>query len=181
MPAPRTTALLHSSRDADEDAAVAFAALRPLCAPLLQLRHDGPALAAALAALRPVLSSAPPRGLARCFDYVMLPLALMLDSAVAARSGAGDSGASAGQGGPAVPGMRSDAAAEGALSCVLTLLQRAGPDAAEADQAAQLLQRVAALLQLPPGAAAEEVRMPSCAQHAKQRACVHDIVVIAHV
>ena len=78
----------------------AFADLQPVCAPLLALRGDPGALAAALERLEEALPGVEPPGLAACLDYVLFPLMFTVDSAAllraspppgAAQSSAGDS------------------------------------------------------------------------------------------
>ena len=78
----------------------AFADLQPVCAPLLALRGDPGALAAALERLEEALPGVEPLGLAACLDYVLFPLMFTVDSAAllraspppgAAQGSAGDS------------------------------------------------------------------------------------------
>lgn len=124
------------------------------------------------AALAAALEEASQAGLQQCLDYVLFPLLMMLDAIAATRqaSGAGSSGASggsqaarspAGEGAAAgalmaLPAMGSDRAAEAALGCVLRVLRRC--PAQSGDALLGMLRRLASLLELPPGAASEEIR-----------------------
>lgn len=64
----------------------AFARLQPVCAPLLALRGDPGALAAALERLEEALPGVEPLGLAACLDYVLFPLMFTVDSAALLRA-----------------------------------------------------------------------------------------------
>ena len=64
----------------------AFVRLQPVCAPLLSLRGDPGALAAALERLEEVLPDVEPLGLAACLDYVLFPLMFIVDSAALLRA-----------------------------------------------------------------------------------------------
>jgi hypothetical protein len=158
----------------------AFAALRPVCTRLLQLRGDAAAMRAALDDLRAAIVAAPPQGLAACWDYVTFPLFIALDSAASIRSqkeaaaaaaAAGASGRAQGGGGggrggaSGVPGgataaapvaaAGSDVVAEGLLTCLAELSRRAPPG--EADQLVPLLEKLLPLLQIGPAFLSEEV------------------------
>lgn len=65
--------------------AVVFQALRPLCSPLMQLRSNASGLHQALTALQAALQITDACGLQGCWDYVTLPLLLMVDSIIPAR------------------------------------------------------------------------------------------------
>ena len=120
---------LHGSSAATAAAAVAaarqatFQQLRPICAGLLQKRTAPHPLAEALTTLCSTLASLDPYGLGGCWDYIIFPLSLILDSILPARgtlgpggtvsSGAG-TGAGVGSDLP-VPAARSDKVAEAAL------------------------------------------------------------------
>ena len=153
-----------------------FRVLQPVCSVLLQQRADAKELAAALrgkdasgaclsgwlasasvasrccsSGLEALLLGAQPAGLQACFDYVMFPLHLMLDSIAAARmrhQGAGSTPVLS------VPAMAADGAAEAALGCLHALLQRC--HCQEGDKLVGLLQRLAAVLAL--SATSEELR-----------------------
>jgi hypothetical protein len=58
----------------------AFQALRPVTTKLLQLRTQPAQLQAQLRALQSLLAELPPEGLQGCWDYVLLPLTLLMDS-----------------------------------------------------------------------------------------------------
>ena len=122
------------------------------------------------AALEAALGEAPPAGLAQCADYVWFPLLMMLDAVVVLRQDGGkqaqQQAQQAQQDGPpggeaaalmALPAMASDRAAEAALGCVLALARRCPP--ASGEGLLGLLRRLAALLELPPGTASEELRL----------------------
>ena len=64
----------------------AFVQLQPICAPLLALRGDPGALAAALERLEEALPGVEPIGLAACLDYVLFPLTFIVDSAALLRA-----------------------------------------------------------------------------------------------
>lgn len=65
--------------------AAVFHTLRPLCAPLMQLRTNAAGLHQALTALQALLQITDPTGLQGCWDYVILPLLLMVDSIIPSR------------------------------------------------------------------------------------------------
>lgn len=136
-----------------------FAALRPACAALLQLRRDARGLAAALAELRVLVEQQDARGLLLCWDYITFPLLLMLEQAVALRQpqhgGSSDDAAPASQ--STVPAAESDAVAEALLAVVLALQRRAR--CRTEDQLLPLVQRLAAVVALPRDAASEEMRL----------------------
>lgn len=156
-------AQLQADPAAAEAAADAFQCLRPICAQLLSLRADPPALTAALVALDEAVQAVPAAGLRRCFDYVTYPLLFMLDAAAAARTLAAGSTAGSSTAGSStaraammnVPAMHQDAAVEALLQVVLSLLQRCRD--LERDQVLPLMQQAGTLLQLPRGALPEEV------------------------
>eukprot|EP00955_Chlamydomonas_euryale_P098920 365182-Chlamydomonas_euryale.AAC.11 len=130
-------------------AQVVFRALRPVCSELLQHRNDAVALHACLAALAAAVDGAEPSGLAGCFDYVMFPLLLVVDSIAPARSAmAGTSGGGSGGGGSdvAVPAARSDRVADAALTCVRDIVACCGARI-DADQALEVVQRLMPMLQ----------------------------------
>lgn len=102
----------------------AFQALRPVTTRLLQLRTQPVQLHAQLRELQALLEGLPPEGLAGCWDYVMLPLSMLLDSVVPSRQGP-PAGATAGGGNGTsaaaplaeamVPACQSDRVAEALL------------------------------------------------------------------
>lgn len=128
------------------------------------------------AALREALGEVSAEGLALCADYVLFPLHMMLEAIAATRqpspsSAAGGKGqqqpppqgpaAAAGDAAAAgalmvLPAMSSDRAAEAALACVLSVLRRC--PSPSGDGLLALLRRLAAVLELPQGAASEEIR-----------------------
>lgn len=127
------TQLLSDPGAAAATAAV-FQTLKPCCSQLLPLRHDPQQLSSVLQQLLLILSAADPRGLSRCFDYVLFPLSYMLESIASSRttSGGSSNGGSSNDGSSssggrtmaAVPAMTSDKAAEAVLSCLLVLVDR---------------------------------------------------------
>ncbi|KAJ9518506.1 hypothetical protein QJQ45_018578 [Haematococcus lacustris] len=147
----------------------AFAQLRPVCAQLLQHRCDAPALHKGLSSLQQLVEQLPAHGLAGCWDYLTFPLLLLLDSGAEARS-TGPAGSGGGQ--VAVPAARSDRVMEAVLGLISTLCSRclALPCGPDPDQVLGCVQRLAPLLQLTAGQAAEEVRsqafqlMATCCQ-----------------
>lgn len=62
-----------------------FQQLRPLCSQLLQSKNDNKLLSKGLQELCSVLATADPRGLKGCKDYVLFPLVMLIDAAVALR------------------------------------------------------------------------------------------------
>lgn len=179
-PAPPQTARPAPVPDAAMARRDAFAALRPICSRLLQLRGDAAAMRAALSDLARTLSEVPAPGLEACWDYVSFPLLIALDSAVAiqqkreAAAAAAAAGAGAGTGAAQQPRLRaegvsaaaqpdapvpaagSDLVAEGLLECLALMVRRAPPG--EADQLAPILEKLLPLLQVGPAFAPEEVR-----------------------
>lgn len=139
------------------------------------------ALPPAPTALQEALREVSAEGLALCTDYVLFPLHMMLE-AIAATRQPGTSSAASGKGqqppppqqGPAaaagdaaaagalmaLPAMSSDRAAEAALACVLSVLRRCPSQSG--DGLLALLRRLAAILELPQGAASEEIREQVC-------------------
>ena len=86
---------------------------------------------------------------------------MMLDAIAATRQAVGKQQPQQAQqgeavGATAVPAMSSDRAAEAALACMLCLLRRCACQAG--DSLLGLLRRLAAILELPAGAASEEIR-----------------------
>lgn len=65
--------------------AAVFQALRPLCAPLMQLRANASGLHQALTALQAALQITDATGMQGCWDYITLPLLLMVDSIIPSR------------------------------------------------------------------------------------------------
>lgn len=65
----------------------AFQALRPVCSELLQSRTSPAQLLQGLEALAAVLPDLDAAGLAGCWDYVMFPLLLVVDSIASLRAG----------------------------------------------------------------------------------------------
>ena len=105
-----------------------FQQLRPICSVLLQHRASPARLHEDLTALQHVLGAVEPGGLAGCWDYVMFPLMLVVDSVAPPRragmagakpAGAGPHGATApgaeGEDEEAVPAAKSDKVAETAM------------------------------------------------------------------
>lgn len=150
-----------------------FQQLRPVCVHLLHMRTDPTQLHNGLKSLLAVLRGCDPRGLSACWDYVMVPLTVILESVTAARqpppgadvSNIGQDGSSATmqQSGPAtiaVPAASHDRVAEDVLDCILIMLHRAA-QGREPDQLLPLLQRCAPLLQLSRDVATEELRLKS--------------------
>jgi hypothetical protein len=105
----------------------AFQRLRPICAPLLQLRKQPAELRARLEALQEEVAGLDPSGLSGCWDYVTFPLLLAVDSIAASRrarqqgqQGQQQRGGAAGQEGAgeeelAVPAASTDRVAEAVL------------------------------------------------------------------
>lgn len=104
------------------------------------------------AGLEVLVTEADREGLEACMDYVLFPLLIASDSIVATRQPS--SQAPAGQA-PALPALKSDRAAELALSCLEALLRRC-PGAAGA-QTVALLNRLSAVVMLPASSTSEEV------------------------
>jgi hypothetical protein len=156
---------------AAEAKARVFAQLKPLCSQLLFLRADPQQLQQKLVSLAAAATAADPVGLQACFDYVMYPLLFMLESVAGARAPASSTSSDARPPAAAavtVPAMKNDRAAEAALQCVVSLLQRV--QGLEQDQLLPVLQAAAGLLALPAGAATEEVGQ-SGAELLRRRGC----------
>jgi hypothetical protein len=146
---------------AAEAKARVFSQLKPLCSQLLFLRADPQQLQQKLDSLAAAVATADSVGLQACFDYVMYPLLFMLESAAAARipassTSSSSDGARAEAAAVTVPAMKNDRAAEAALQCVVSLLQRVR--GLEQDQLLPVLKAAAGLMALQAGAATEEVR-----------------------
>lgn len=135
------------------------------------MRPPGPhsrsaALPRAPAALAAALQEVSQAGLQQCQDYVLFPLGMMLDAIAATRQArqpqqGGGAAAPAGEAAAAgalmaLPAMSADRPAEAALGCVLCLLRRCPLQSGEA--LAGMLRRLASILELPAGAASEEIR-----------------------
>ena len=89
----------------------AFQALRPVCSALLQHRMDAADLASKLAALQKILEQTETVGLSQCWDYVLFPLMLVVDSVAGTRM-APAAAAAGSAGGAAQAGMAAAAAEE---------------------------------------------------------------------
>lgn len=78
------------SKDARQELTrAAFSQLKPVCAPLLLVRHDRAGLTSSLQQLKAVLKSLESPALQECMDYVLYPLHLILQSIPAARGANG--------------------------------------------------------------------------------------------
>ncbi len=152
-----------------------FQLLRPLTTRVLQLqqaRAPPSELAATLQALQAAVQRADPRGLKACWDYLMFPLLLLLESVALARrprassstgsrssqSRGSDGGGGGRHGGDQQLPAASDRVAEAVVACVQSVLERV---AVQEDQSLSVLQKLAPMLQLPRDAASEEVRQTS--------------------
>ena len=73
----------------DNERRLAFTRLQPICSRLLQDRTDANSVLRYLDALRYALGDISDRGLRGCYDYVLFPLLLLVDSVAVSRLPAG--------------------------------------------------------------------------------------------
>ncbi|OAE27011.1 hypothetical protein AXG93_1774s1210 [Marchantia polymorpha subsp. ruderalis] len=131
----------------------AFARLRPLCTQLLEVSINSPEeRGAVLDALLWVLRDIDPIGLQTCMDYVLLPLLLLLDGAVACRTSSAKEKSTS----KAKIMIVGDRAAESVLSCVETVLHKCHVETRE--QMIMMLRKLTGGAMLSTSEASEEFR-----------------------
>ncbi|GAX83179.1 hypothetical protein CEUSTIGMA_g10605.t1 [Chlamydomonas eustigma] len=141
---------LHKSEMSGTLRQATFQQLRPICSVLLQHRTSPEQLLSGLTNLHSQLGSIDAKGLKGCWDYVMFPLMLIVDSIGPIRSqhkGTGLSPADLDGGNHVdvpVPAARSDRVAEAALGCLQLMLERC--ECTDLDQRMEIMQRMMPML-----------------------------------